>query len=193
MRYLFRWHRYCLTCLWIAPVSRRSVVQREAPDTADFYPISPSQRLAHPFQDGLDREFSVFGGELGEVWVCGEANDEFGTGHADILRGLPGSNDQQPLVERSAEHQHGGWCGRRPTSPCQFGCRSLEKRFLFALWSERGDAPHIPELFVRKTSEIALFNTVLSQEPSEDDKQLRVTKVVLRVDLTSGFRQVFLD
>ena len=67
------------------------------------------------------------------------------------------------------------------------------KRLLITLCSQRGDAPHIPELFVRQTSEIALFNTLLSQQPSEDDKQLRVAKVVFRVDLTPGFRQVFLD
>jgi hypothetical protein len=46
----------------------------------------------------FDREFSVFGGELREVRVCGEASDEFRTGHTEILPGLPVSDYTRPAV-----------------------------------------------------------------------------------------------
>jgi hypothetical protein len=59
--------------------------------------IKALKDVAYILQDGFDREFSIFGGELREM--CGEANDEFGTGHADILRGLPVSNDARPVVD----------------------------------------------------------------------------------------------
>lgn len=38
----------------------------------------------------------------------------------------------------------------------------VEKRLLIALRSQGGNCPHIPQLFVRQTSEILLVNTTLS-------------------------------
>src|SRR5690349_20509564 len=80
MRYEFLRHLHPLARFRVAAHARRPVVQPEAPEAADFYPLALHQALRHRVQDHLDGEFGIFGHEL--RIARGEPRDQFGLGHA---------------------------------------------------------------------------------------------------------------
>jgi hypothetical protein len=75
----FRWNLHGLTGFWVAPSTGRPVVEPEASETAYFNARPLHKRVAQRFKNGLDRKFSIFGGELREEGS--ESVDEFGTVH----------------------------------------------------------------------------------------------------------------
>ncbi len=75
----FRWNQRGLTGFWVAPSTWRPVGEPEASETAYFNAVPLRQRVAQRFKNGLDRKFSIFGGELREEGS--ESFDEFGTDH----------------------------------------------------------------------------------------------------------------
>src|SRR6476661_7971524 len=71
--------------LRVAPQAGRTVVQREAAETADFDAFATTERPAHHLEQGLDREIDVVRLQVG--LARGEDLDQFGLGHAVRLVG----------------------------------------------------------------------------------------------------------
>src|SRR5688572_25307829 len=80
MRDVLARERDRITGLGIAPEARRTVVQREAAEAADFDALATRQRRAHHLEQGLHREIDVV--RLQVALARGEDLDQFGLGHA---------------------------------------------------------------------------------------------------------------
>ena len=101
--YRFRWNPHGLTGFWVAPSTGRPVVEPEASEAAYFNAVPLHQRVAQRFKNGLDRKFSIFGGELREEGS--ESVDEFGADHRRILRGTSARERWQTTQRQARQHR----------------------------------------------------------------------------------------
>jgi hypothetical protein len=68
--------------VWVASLARRPEVQAEAAEAADFDALSLGERVAHDFEDLLDRQLDVL---RGQVALLGRDElDELGLRHAAL-------------------------------------------------------------------------------------------------------------
>ncbi len=98
----FRWDLHDLTGSWVAPSTGRPVVEPEASETAYFNAVPLRQRVAQRVKNGLDRKFSILGGELREEGS--ESVDKFGADHRRILRGTSARELWQTTQRRARQH-----------------------------------------------------------------------------------------
>src|SRR5690554_6436415 len=75
--------RHGLSGLRIAAGTRRTVVQREAAETADFDAVAIGERAPHHLQQRFHREVDIVG--LQVPLALGEDFDELGLGHVALL------------------------------------------------------------------------------------------------------------
>src|SRR5262249_57703553 len=80
MRHVLAGERDGLAGLGIAPLARRTEVQREAAETADLDAPALCECIAHDLQNLLHRQLDVLGGKV-LLLGCNEL-DEFRLGHA---------------------------------------------------------------------------------------------------------------
>ena len=98
--------------LRIAALARRAEMQAEAAEAADLDALTLGQRVAHDFEDLLDREFDVLRRQM--LLLGGDDLDEFGLRHAALA-----VHSQAPRVFlrfESASGLRGG--GKAAAGPC---------------------------------------------------------------------------
>ena len=82
VRHVLAGERDGLAGLGIAPLARRAEMQAEAAEAADLDALTLGQRVAHDFEDLLDRQFDVLRRQM--ALLRGDELDELGLRHAAL-------------------------------------------------------------------------------------------------------------